>query len=261
MTREVAIIGCGPAGLLAAHAAVLADYQPVIFSKSAEPSPTARATFLHRAIPDITAAQPDGVIKLKKVGTESGYARKVYGDPFRRTSWSRFVSNAYQPAWALAPAYETLWRLYGGTVQEAEIDPEEAHELVEDYPLAINTAPAPALCGSGHEFESRALWVVEQAPDEVGSNTMVYNGYPPDHWSRASDIFGIRSTEYTKHSNKTVGAHKGMKVVSTDCDCHPKIHRAGRWGTWRQGVLVHQAFEYTFDLLRLDRAKRDANAL
>jgi hypothetical protein len=262
---NVAIIGSGPSGLLAAHAASLYGHIPSIFSKTKEPSPHAAATFLHRSIPDLTDGRPDSSIKISKLGSERVYAEKVYGDPERKTSWAKF-RDGYHDAWALAPAYEDLWGMYSGAITELEITPTEAHGLQASYPLVFNTAPLPCLCESHlHRFDYEELWIVPGAPDYVERNMMIYNGFPPDPermgwgtdaWTRSSDIFGTRSTEFRRPlggavvynhpetGTPTVLARpNGQKVVETNCNCHPNIVRAGRWGTWKPGILIHQAFE------------------
>jgi threonine dehydrogenase-like Zn-dependent dehydrogenase len=249
MSREVAIIGCGPAGLLAAHAAVLADYSPVIYSKEANPSPIHPAVYLHQAIPDVSGEAD--VMTIAKWGSARGYAERVYGDPDRPVSFA-FLATGGHDAWPLAPIYKHLWRLYSGAVREAEIGPEEAVALDWSYRTVINTAPASALCHAGHEFPSRPIWIEDGAPAYVRQNTMLYNGFSgfsPD-WYRASDCFGVRSTEY---AHRRANAREGVKVAGagTDCDCHSTIIRVGRWAEWTPGVLLHHAFSKASRLFNL----------
>ena len=37
------------------------------------------------------------------------------------------------------------------------------------------------------------------------------------------------------------------KPIATNCDCFPNVIRAGRFGTWKKGVLTHDAM---FNTLR-----------
>lgn len=243
MSRDVAIIGCGPAGLLVAHAVVLADYNPVIYSIKAEPSPAPAAVFLHRAIPDVSSREPDEMIDLIKLGDSVRYSRKVYGEA-RPTSWGKFASG-FHPAWALGPTYDALWRLYGGTIREVPVGIAALENLSDSYPLVINTAPARQFCVSPlHSFPGCRIWIRDGAPAQVQPGSMVYNGRS-DPWYRASDLFGVRSTEYAREPYHFTHDHRreGLKVLDTDCDCHPTVVRAGRWGEWRSGVLLHHAFE------------------
>ncbi|HEY7420289.1 MAG TPA: hypothetical protein VH593_34240, partial [Ktedonobacteraceae bacterium] len=84
MIRAV-VLGCGPAGLLAAHACSLNGADVRIFSLK-RPSYISGAQYLHQAIPGLSGA-PDGDIMITKVGTREGYAKKVYGNANKATSW------------------------------------------------------------------------------------------------------------------------------------------------------------------------------
>lgn len=237
--NQAAVIGCGPAGLLAAHALALADIQPVIFAVKAEPSPNARGVYLHRSIPEVTSREPDGVVRFRRIGWRAGYAAKVYGDPNARTSWERF--NGQFPAWSVEPAYKRLWREYGSEVREQEVTPNVMADIVREFELVVMTAPLWSICyGPGHTFEGRDIWVKDGASVGVGLNEMVYMGDMNVPWYRSSDLFGRRSTEY---AHEVEGAVKGEKVLPTTCTCWSDVLRAGRWGEWKPGVLLHHAFE------------------
>jgi hypothetical protein len=250
---EVAIVGCGPAGLLAAHAVAIAGHAPVLYSKKAEMSPNARGVFLHRPVPGITSGVERQTISLVAVGSRYTYAEKVYGREDAPTSWDKYANRAVS-GWPIASAYLRLWDLYSPLVREAEIGPEEAVALDWSYPLVINTAPAYALCkvrpwhrdvDGVHLFPSRRIWVRHEAPVGLPNNTMMYNGRSQDPWCRASRLFGVGATEY---GSPQPNAHEGIKVGPTTCDCNPRIHRAGRWGTWKPGVLLHHAYETAKEL-------------
>lgn len=247
---KVAIVGCGPAGLLAAHAAVLADCQPIIYANRVEPSPNARGVYLHSPIPEITGRSPDGVIQFRRVGRREGYAAKVYGDPSARTSWERF--NGQFPAWSIEPAYKRLWNLYGGLVEGWMADPVSMVDLVGEFERVVMTAPLWTICRSNHDFPSREIWIKDGAPDCVKANEFVYNGEDGCDWYRASDLFGRRITEYVWDQE---GAVYGEKVLPTDCSCWgPDVIRAGRWGEWKPGVLLDHAYHKVCDHLRPPRS-------
>jgi cation diffusion facilitator CzcD-associated flavoprotein CzcO len=239
---DVAIIGCGPAGLLSAYAVTRGGGSVDIYSDRPEPSPMARGVYLHEAIPDLTSPNPDGHIVFRKVGTEEGYATKVYGYPVRRTSWSRFDEGLHA-AWALAPAYHALWERYRDRVRRLRATPEVARELADAYTLVINTAPAHVICEGGqHVFESSPIWLVSAAPPFVQPNSVIYSGLDTHPWYRAQDLFGWRVTEFARKPPGTP-SREGFKVVSTNCDCHPGIMRNGRYGMWTPGILLHAAFK------------------
>src|SRR5215468_10230313 len=225
MTR-VAIVGCGPAGLLAAHAVAQAGHTPVVYSDIAAPSPVYGGVYLHQAIPDVGGGGE--WITFRKLGSAEGYAEKVYGHRAAPTSWQR-LGEGQHPAWALRPVYDALWRTYGEAVQVLHVNPLVAAGLANDYPLVLSSAPLPMLCQAPeqHRFPARAVWYKDTAPSWVAPKTMVYNGHPDWAWFRSSDVFGHRLTEY---GDEVPGARAGRKVLLTTCTCHPRIVRIGRWG-------------------------------
>ena len=77
---RVAVLGSGPAGLLAAHACVQQGVEPKIYSLK-EKSLMFGAMYLHEPIPDLNDPdRPDHDIMIVKEGTREGYAKNVYGD-------------------------------------------------------------------------------------------------------------------------------------------------------------------------------------
>ena len=162
---EVAIIGCGPAGMLAAHAVVRAGHQPVVYSDNPDPVPVTGGVYLHEPVPEVASTEPDGEVNFRKVGSEAGYAAKVYGDVGARTSWG-LCSQGKRPAWALQPAYEALWGLYGAAVHQLAVDHDQAAALASEYALVMSSAPAPHLCRHNgkmqpvHQFPERHVYYI-----------------------------------------------------------------------------------------------------
>lgn len=253
--ETVAILGAGPAGLLAAHAVALAGRQPVIFSRAdrfgtIQKSPIAGATYLHTAIPDLTSADPDGVIRFVKVGTREGYAFKLYGSRFAPCSWDKF-SEGPHPAWALQPAYDDLWKRYHSCLIPADITADMVRDLVDTFPLVISTIPPQSYCENpAHTFPSRAIWITSRAGPLAGhydDPVIVYDGRIGLPSYRSSRIFGTESSEWTVQVPESF---EGKKPQPTSCDCFAgEVMRAGRWGCWQPGILVHHAFEKVWKAL------------
>jgi hypothetical protein len=187
------------------------------------------------------------MVMFRKVGSEAGYAAKVYGDVGARTSWRSF-GEGQRPAWALRPVYEALWSLYGAAVHQLAVTHPVAETLAANYALVLNSAPAPHLCQHNgdlqpvHRFPERHVWYIDQAPKVVRDNLMIYSGRMADPWFRSSRVFGVPVTEFPEW---VPNARLGSKVLKTDCTCHPSIIRIGRWGMWTPGVLLHHAFHRT----------------
>lgn len=252
---RVAVLGCGPAGLLAAHAVALAGHEPMIISEAARKSEIPGAVYLHKPIPEVTTAVPDATVRFVKLGSREGYAKKVYGSRFAPCSWDKFDEGEY-PAWSLAKAYNTLWDRYMHLIAEQTVGPADVEVLSEAFPLVVSTIPATALCANpDHEFRSKTVWFQSGARPEVLNyseeegarecNVIIYDGRPGRQHYRTSHLFGDGSTEYASLPAlpRPNTVKSGFKPLGTDCDCFPEVLRAGRFGTWQAGVLSHHAFE------------------
>lgn len=252
---KVAILGCGPAGLLAAHAAQIRGAEWDIYSRKMY-SEIRGAQFLHRAIQGITDEEPDGQITFVHLGSRSGYARKIYGDPDAPCSWDVYSSGEH-PAWSLVTAYSRLWEGYGPDVQDVEIDNDFLKWLVnpsQKYDMIFSTVPLPVLGGPVYDYVSQEVWIQQQLPEDVeiprlwhGHDVIIYNGWPEHRWYRCSNVFGWASTEFPA---EVEGAIKIRKPLRTNCDAWSNIIKVGRYGSWEKTGLVHHAFEEV--MTRLD---------
>lgn len=266
---EVAVLGCGPAGLLAAHAVAMAGHEPYIISQKVK-SHISGAQYLHEPIEPLTAAEPEGAVMFLKIGDRAGYARKVYGSESAPVSWDKFDDGEY-PAWSMHSLYEVLWACYHRNIYDYHIKLSDLPEIRDSYPLVISTIPAKMLCiNEFHAFEGKDIWIVPAAPrgmedfvkDSSLDNVVVYSGRDCDLWYRASEIFGHVATETAREVapdaiDRAAGytdddVIPGVKPTSHNCDCHPEIKRAGRFGRWERGVLIHHAYQ---------QAKEEINAV
>lgn len=255
MNRSLAILGCGPAGLLTAHAAFLAGDQPYIFSDRIKPSVISGAQYLHDPIDDITSDDPDGILRYIKLGDMPGYADKVYGNTEAPCSWNKFPEGEL-PAWSMEVMYERLWSRYASMVVEQHIDAEVLMGMVPQFNMVISAIPLTALCHRPHHnFHSTRILIEDGCPALVGNedNIIVYSGDPVHRWYRTSRIFGHESTEYAGWAIPNPGEsgvyRTGIKPTWTTCNCWQDVHRVGRFGQWKKGVLVHHAFNEAQQLL------------
>jgi hypothetical protein len=252
--ETVAVLGAGPSGLLAAHAVTLAGGQPVVISKPAPDGTPVKskigpATYLHKAIPDLTGPEPDAMIRFIKKGTAAGYALKVYGNRYHPSSWDKFEEGE-QPAWNLTPVYDELWRRYSETIIPMDVDSVMAAEFLDEFGAVVSSIPASSICEDpSHAFPFRTVWITDHFTfHDDRDPLMVYDGQVggPGGRFRSSRVFGKCSTEY---ASPVVGARQGIKVLPATCYCHPEIVRVGRWGEWKPGVLTHHAFEKVWALM------------
>lgn len=253
------ILGCGPSGLLAAHAVTRAGFEPVIFSVK-QPSRQYGAQWLHSPIPGITPEQPEGEVVYRLKGTRSGYSRKVYGAESAESSFGQFVMDGEpQEVWDLRSAYKKLWCLYGDRVFNAYMTPKFLGEIVEgglaDY--WITTVPLKTICAAVgiHEFASQPVWVAPRLPSGANGdgdeNFVTYNGFDDGDYYRASSVFGHNTTEYPflfgRNPPDVPGVWLVDKPLGTSCTCWLGVERMGRYGAWRKGVLTHHVYSDAVD--------------
>lgn len=261
-SKRAAILGCGPAGLLAAWAAEQLGFEPAIYSKRIQ-SQIGGAQFLHQSIPGL----PDEPRPCRVVfrGTAEGYAEKVYGDPNAPTSWS-LLEPGEHTIWPMVQIYDDLWKYFRTRIYNLDLGPRNFQEIPQDYDICISTIPVPALCifnrtnqdppeGFSHQFYSQPVWIKYDHPlfdpgtEALMPNTVLYDGAPAyrgvNEYYRASNLFGVRSAEYGQPTLLGSPQRLVHKPLSTTCDCYPNIIRQGRYGKFEKGVLAHEAYTGT----------------
>jgi len=245
---NVAIVGCGPAGMMIAHACWGYGIPFTIYAPEARQSQLGGAQYLHREIPNLTAADESFQVTYKRRGTEEGYESKIYGKlpAAIRTSWSRFPDVVR--AWPLAATYRRAWALYADRIELRGVTLEDVLSW-SDERVVFNTAPLPSLMPLGQYF-SEQVWIVEGA-SASGYNQILYSGDLEDDWYRCSNIQGVKSFEFPGDHKSEVVAQVGRKItkpLSTDVDI-PGVFLAGRYGRWEKGVLVDDAYFQACEVL------------
>jgi hypothetical protein len=247
MTRAL-ILGCGPAGLIAAHAVANEGYNFDILSKRPMKSPMLGAQYLHGPIPGITDPNPEATILTVKRGTYEEYRHKVYGSipKYEKIKASGHNQPDEVGAWDIRSAYDKLWETYGGEVRGEDVDADLLGELIPKYDLIVSAIPAPAICRIGHAFRTVGVWVLPGTCYGIDhyDNTVIANGLESPSWYRSSRIFGVAQTEWpgTVRQPPLPDMRFIQKVIDTNCDCWPNIVKAGRMATWQKGSLAHHAY-------------------
>lgn len=269
MAKRVAILGAGPAGLAAAHAAYLAGNWVHIFSRG-EKSRLYGCQYLHAPLPEIYVEQR--TVSYELWGTAEGYREKVYG-----AAWDGKVSptdlEGAHEAWDLRTAYEALWNLYvenrgRAAFVKCDVSPlalmDDPHLIGGDgfFDNVISTIPLPNICSRpmSHTFHGQEIWAVGDAADRgqvapvtVPADTIICNGRGVDgaSWYRCSNVFGAATVEWPGRVKPPIPyAAKVTKPLYTDCDCFPGIIRMGRYGAWKKDQLTHHVFEKVMELLK-----------
>lgn len=256
---KIAIWGAGPAGMLVAHAAKRAGHDFLMYSNHG-PSKLYGAQYLHSEIPGVMAE--GRMLEHQFRGTIEGYRTKVY-DATEVTSVSPEQFTGHQMAWNIREAYEALMLKYYNRVMCMDINRNDLmglgggwpmHRWNAEFDMVVSTIPRDRLCvNPDHKFTSAKIFALGEAPElgmyspiQPDSDMMlICSGDAADSWYRLSRIFGRTTVEWPGLRKKPPikGVVEVNKPVDTTCDCWPEVHRMGRFGEWKKGVLTHHAFE------------------
>jgi hypothetical protein len=275
--NKYAVLGSGPAGLMSVkgildgyggfNEAMNNDVRIVVFSLGS-PSQLFGAQYLHRPIPGFTTDEPV-VVDYKLRGTTAGYRDKVYG-PMWDGSVSPEDLGDPHPAWDIRSTYQALWARYGHLVMKVNVTPSWLQDMRKDvqWNLIINSIPRDRLCYGGHNFRATEVTAAGDAPElgirlpiTVPPNTVICNGEDNPSWYRASNIYGYKTIEWPGDIQMVpiTSATRVRKPLDHNCICWEEgnILHVGRYGSWKKGVLSHEAYEdskRSVELLSANRA-------
>jgi hypothetical protein len=254
----VAILGCGPSGLLAAHACWLNDIPFVIFSRKRK-SNLGGAQFSHIPIPGLYEEEDASKLTYHVEGDAETYQRKVYGSsdiPF--VSFDNVVEGQVVQAWPLRDSYETLWDRFEDSIVDLDISPVRARSFGDPFDLTFSSLHLKTIClgrmGSGinHWFRDQPVRIANEAINpNIPDNSIWYDGTKDHSWYRQSRIFGVGSTEWGGSSPlpPVEDVRTVVKPIDTNCDCHPNLIRIGRFGAWKKGLLTSHAYGTVVDVI------------
>lgn len=251
---RIAILGCGPTGLFAAHAFASMGYGGISILSRKRRSEMFGAQYLHDPIPGLS--EEEGIsVRYSLQGRLEDYAAKVYGGKVNPSITSPGVLGEEHTAWDIRKAYYHAWEVYQDRITDVRIHPSMLPEIIDGFDLVVSTIPARDICKDllgHHKFEVQKVWAIGDAPERgvfcpitVPSFSIVCNGNPSPRWYRASNVFGYRTAEWPEGPKPPVDNVASVeKPISTNCDCWlgKNFMRAGRYGTWTKGVLSHQVY-------------------
>jgi hypothetical protein len=243
---RIAVIGCGPAGLAAAHAAVGLGTDVTVYAPKKK-TPQRGPILMQRALPGINTTQPDGYIRQIVIGgSVLDYRKKLYGDVNVAINGD-ILAHGY-PAWQVPETYDALWNLYHDLIVDITVNNRDLDDFTDMFDLVINTAPAPFFCTQRHDFIFKEIDIVQRTsyPGQP-PNTIIFNAYADLSWVRSSRVFGAEITEYDLGD----GPRDAMiikKPLRHNCNCHPLVFRTGRFGNWHNETWIDSAY---FDVYRI----------
>lgn len=260
---KVAILGCGPTGLLAAHACATEGIEFAVFSKKRK-SHLFGSQYLHEPIPGITPEWDKGTpVKYIVKGSPEEYRRKTHGKWWDGVAAPEEFESDHT-AWDIRRAYDTLWQRYGRDVNDYSIpDSKYAASLVSTdlsldvlYDLVISTVPRTIWKIPGEEFIFSEGWALGDAPEEgrfcpfttENDNEIVCNGTSEVSYTRLSRVFGYTTIEWPHHAAKppVTGVSKVVKPLqyrpSGQRNPTSEWLHVGRYGAWGKGIVVTDAW-------------------
>jgi hypothetical protein len=261
--KKVIVLGAGPAGLLAATAAEERGYHVDIYSAAGEDGQPKKSElygcqYLHESVPDslpISIPLPPQQVAYGLVGSSTGYREKVYGRDYTGiVSPDEYGPTEHHYAWDIRKVYDWLWGRWLDSIAPLSLSSAEMPNFLGTSARRIfATVPAPALCmNEEHKFPYARIWAFGEAPGRrspipVAPFTVVCNGDAGTGWYRAANVFGYTTVEWPAARKPPIdGVAPVFKPLMTDCDCwqtrNRRVVRLGRFGQWRKGVLVHQAY-------------------
>lgn len=260
----VAVLGAGPAGLIAAHQAALLGYPVAVLTAAGpsgrpEPSKLGGAQFLHEPVPIVNDNMEPTMVSYHLEGSVEGYSRKVYGGDLPPgvavpVSMTNLYDGMQQPAWNLVETYRRLWDLLEPCIQVQEVTSEYLAKTIaeERFHTIFNSVPAPALCVAGHQFGSQNVTIANECIiDSLPDNVIFYSGDKDRSWYRCSRLWGVGGTEWGDGVRPPLkGLVSVTKPLRTNCTCWlGDVVRVGRFGTWTKGILVNDSMRIVKEVL------------
>lgn len=266
MKTKIAVIGAGPAGLLAAWGIREAGGKPVIYDRDPayQPGRIFSLQYLHEPCGLLNLRsmrlryEVDGAYPSRETDAEERlilqrmYNVKLGRNPIEENS-TRFLTEGPQEVWSLKDAYERLHKTFEKDLKTADLSIADIFKMTEEYAGVINTAPLDKLM-PGVPWPVRTYFIrhdftpVEKHPED----TCVYNLDPNTPWYRATRLDGGTATEYWRIPHGAVAPDKVSqfrvlrKVVSPTHGWFPtpsNFLMTGRWGSWDPKKLTHDAYK------------------
>lgn len=254
--KPIAILGCGPSGLLAAWAATLAN-RPFVILSNPRKSGLGGAQYLHKPITGLTDPETAHMVTYRMVGDPMVYFEKAYGMPLHHFDADWWKPENQEPAWNLMAYYDQLWDLFSPFIEPIEI----THAWVTQemklgyFDMIVSTIPLHAICDPmvPHFFNRASIRIKpEFINPNIPDNEIWYDGTPDYSWYRQSNVFGHGNTEWGPNAPEKLpypNLIKGSKPVSTNCNCWPTIVKVGRYGRWAKSEHTHDAFQHAAEAL------------
>ena len=242
---EVAILGAGMTGLLAAKALSELDIDFLIFDKNPEQATSVKQG-LHYLHDNCGLELEPNIVHNYVIGYNPGekMPHEVYSEKLGTPLNNSLVDlPAYNIIYDFNMAYHMLYAMFSRKIRNVTIGPEMLEYLLSKPDYTISTIP---LCILFPEADCKFVEVQASRGKPPGldgvmnfeENFVIYNLDKEDAWYRYSKIFGVEWAEVVEGGDFTI-----KKVVDTDFESpYDNIILLGRWGQWKRKFLAHHAY-------------------
>ena len=256
--NTICILGAGPSGMMAAHAAVNNGYDIHILDK--DPDKTRRNSGVYYLHSQCDLALSSTILHQRVIGDKDmpqeevleAYRKKVYGD--LDVGSSSILEARYNPdieVYNSSEAIEHLWQMYGHTIQKYTIG-SMFHLKVfrEDYVGVVSTIPAEILFPESNLYSIPAY--VHPSTSPMQESFIYYNVSKTIPWYRCSAVFGSFVAEYSSEVDKKEEYKTVVKVIGKDkpLPVHDWLISTGRYGAWDKSFLTDTVYRHVTGELR-----------
>ena len=259
--KKVAVLGCGPAGLTAAHVAIELGHDVTIISRK-EKSRLYGAQYLHHPVLPERESIRSAIVQYELNGHPDAYRLKVYPEGYSGPVSPELLPK-FHPAWDIRKTYDILWLTYNSLIDNTTITPDwPSSPEIAAYDEIISTIPRRVWAKTDQEreqFQTERIWAIGDAPDldqrapfrPHSDNVVLLDGTPDVSWYRLSQVFGHATIEWPGHLrrppiNGVVSVRKPLSTTHRG----PDFTFMGRYGKWQKGELTSDVFEQTKELLQ-----------
>ena len=259
---KVLVLGSGPSGMMAVHAASQCGAAVTVFD--VDPQQSRRNSGVYYLHDDCDLLLDSVEIKQTILGAKllfsnqisEIYTHKVYGNDssVSKVSVLDAIKNPIVKGYNAGQAISRLWDLYGNRVKKVKIaNLGHVISLFDSYDKIISTIPAGILYPQ-LKYESVSV-VIKSNIAPLSDSFIFYNVNPNDNWYRCSAIFGVFTQEYdygvVEQSELDCQYRMVKKVVGNGIESNiENLFFVGRYGAWKKSTLTHNVYYDVLEWLR-----------
>lgn len=282
---DIAVLGAGLDGLLAAHAIVLMGHKPVIFGDTKVVEPYIGSRVITRDIPSLDLLHMDICTRPNMDADETddmspeaieefaiNYCTKVFGpedvDFYIDKYGLQELNNCLAPDYSIGmdpwAAWQQLIGLYTGNINAVDVTQDwyKKTSVRHDFDMVFNTMPLNRWCagtssGLGHIFMCTSYWSTVNAPfGPMGQGMILLDSdkYKP-HYLQAN-LWGRHVVEWPLGHKPLLAVTKQIRPLDSNCDCAERYHdfiNVGHMGEWDHNTTFDDTFYDVIDAIERPR--------